>query len=105
MIALACSIGPRVHEITRLRLTDIRPIKDQDPAHEITIIGKGNKQRLIAPVMRGGAARYLQAWLTVRGDRMRSTRATGWWTGIRILSRMRRTRCWKSGSHRPAWNL
>jgi len=29
MIALACSIGPGVHEITRLRLTDIRPIQDQ----------------------------------------------------------------------------
>ena len=84
MIAMAWSIGPRVHEITKLRMNDIKPIKDKEPAYEIRIIGKGNKQRPIAPVMRGGAARYLQAWLTVRGDRMRSTRATGWWTGIRI---------------------
>ena len=42
IIAMAWSIDPHVHEITRLRLTDIRSIQDKDPAYEIRIIGKGN---------------------------------------------------------------
>ena len=67
MIALAWSIGPRVHEIAKLRMADVRRVTGKEPVYEIRIIGKGNKERPITPVIRGGTARYLQDWLDIRG--------------------------------------
>src|SRR5271157_5767708 len=67
MFALAYSIGPRVHEVAGLKLKDVKLLKGEELIFQVRIIGKGNKERPVTPVLVGGAARYLQEWLLVRG--------------------------------------
>jgi site-specific recombinase XerD len=66
MFALAYSIGPRVHEVAGLKVTDVTLVKGDELMFEVRIIGKGNKERSVKPVLVGGAARYLHEWLLLR---------------------------------------
>jgi site-specific recombinase XerD len=68
MFALAYSTGPRVHEVAGLKVKDITSVKGDELMYEVRIIGKGNKERPVKPVLVGGAARYLHEWLLLRGD-------------------------------------
>jgi site-specific recombinase XerD len=63
MFALAYSIGPRVHEVAGLKVMDVTLVKGDELMYEVRIIGKGNKERPVKPVLVGGAARYLHEWL------------------------------------------
>ena len=67
MFALAYSIGPRVHEVAGLKVTDVTLVKGDELMYEVRIIGKGNKERPVKPVLVGGAAQYLHKWLLLRG--------------------------------------
>ena len=67
MFALAYSTGPRVHEVAGLNFKDIIPVKEGELMYKVRIIGKGNKERQVAPRLVGGAAQYMQEWLRVRG--------------------------------------
>jgi site-specific recombinase XerD len=67
MFALAYSTGPRVHEVAGLKVKDIISVKGDELMYEVRIIGKGNKERPVKPVLVGGAARYLHEWLLIRG--------------------------------------
>jgi site-specific recombinase XerD len=67
MFALAYATGPRVHEVAALSVKDVTPVKDDEFMYEVRIIGKGNKERPVKPVLLGGAARDLQEWLLLRG--------------------------------------
>jgi len=66
MIALANQIGPRVHEIAKLSLADIR--LQPGPQYEIQIIGKGNKSRPVKLTIVKNTALYLKDWLAIRGS-------------------------------------
>ena len=68
MFALAYSIGPRVHEVAGLKVKDVTLVKGDELMYEVRIIGKGNKERPVKPVLVGGAAQYLHEWLLLRGD-------------------------------------
>lgn len=68
MFALAYSIGPRVHEVAGLKVKDITLVKGDELTYEVRIIGKGNKERPVRPVLVGGAAQFLHEWLLLRGD-------------------------------------
>jgi site-specific recombinase XerD len=67
MFALAYSMGPRVHEVAGLKVKDITLVKGDELMYEVRIIGKGNKERSVKPVLVGGAAQYLHEWLLLRG--------------------------------------
>jgi len=67
MFALAYSIGPRVHEVAGLKVKDVTLVKGDELMYEVRIIGKGNKERPVKPVLVGGAAQYLYEWLLLRG--------------------------------------
>ena len=67
MFALAYSIGPRVHEVVGLKIKDVTLVKGDELMYEVRIIGKGNKERPVKPVLVGGAAQYLLEWLLLRG--------------------------------------
>ena len=67
MFALAYSIGPRVHEVAGLKVKDVTLVKGGELMYEVRIIGKGNKERSVKPVLVGGAAQYLHEWLLLRG--------------------------------------
>ena len=69
MLALAYALGPRVHEIARLTLADLRPVAGDEPAYAVRIIGKGDRQRPVTPTLTRGPALYLRDWLQVRGSR------------------------------------
>jgi len=56
MIALAWQIGSLVNEIAGLTLKDITPAEGTAPGYFVRIIGKGNKQRPVAPKLVGNAA-------------------------------------------------
>jgi site-specific recombinase XerD len=66
MFALAYSIGPRVHEVAGLKVKDVTLVKGDELMYEVRIIGKGNKERRVKPVLVGGAAQYLYEWLLFR---------------------------------------
>ena len=68
MFALAYSTGPRVHEVAGLKVKDITSVKGDELMYEVRIIGKGNKERPVKPVLVGGAAQFLHEWLLLRGD-------------------------------------
>jgi site-specific recombinase XerD len=69
MLAIGWRLGPRVSEIAGLSLKSISPLSaSPDPAYEIMIIGKGNKQRPAKLVLDQNAAIYLREWLDVRGS-------------------------------------
>jgi site-specific recombinase XerD len=68
MFALAYSTGPRVHEVAGLKVKDITSVKGDELMYEMRIIGKGNKERPVKPVLVGGAAQFLHEWLLLRGD-------------------------------------
>ena len=68
MFALAYSIGPRVHEVAGLKVKDVTLVKGDELMYEVRIIGKGNKERPVKPVLVGGAAQYLHEWLLLRGS-------------------------------------
>ena len=68
MFALAYSIGPRVHEVAGLKVADVTLVKGDELMYEVRIIGKGNKERPVKPVLVGGAAQYLHEWLLLRGN-------------------------------------
>jgi site-specific recombinase XerD len=67
MFALAYSIGSRVHEVAGLKVKDVTLVKGDELMYEVRIIGKGNKERPVKPVLVGGAAQYLHKWLLLRG--------------------------------------
>jgi site-specific recombinase XerD len=67
MFALAYSTGPRVHEVASLKVKDVTLVKGDELMYEVRIIGKGNKERSVKPVLIGGAAQYLHEWLLLRG--------------------------------------
>jgi len=68
MFALAYSTGPRVHEVAGLKVKDVTSVKGDELMYEVRIIGKGNKERPVKPVLVGGAAQYLHEWLFLRGS-------------------------------------
>jgi site-specific recombinase XerD len=68
MFALAYSTGPRVHEVAGLKVKDVNSVKGDELMYEVRIIGKGNKERPVKPVLVGGAAQYLHEWLLLRGS-------------------------------------
>ena len=68
MFALAYSTGPRVHEVAGLKVNDVTLVKGEELMYEVRIIGKGNKERPVKPVLVGGAAQYLHEWLLLRGN-------------------------------------
>jgi len=68
MFTLAYSIGPRVHEVAGLKVKDVNLLKGDELMYEVRIIGKGNKERPVKPVLVGGAAQFLREWLLVRGE-------------------------------------
>ena len=68
MFALAYSTGPRVHEVAGLKVKDVTLVKGDELMYEVRIIGKGNKERPVKPVLVGGAAQYLHEWLLLRGS-------------------------------------
>jgi len=68
MFALAYSTGPRVHEVAGLKVKDVISVKGDELIYEVRIIGKGNKERPVKPVLVGGAAQFLNEWLSLRGD-------------------------------------
>jgi len=68
MIALAYSTGPRVHEVAGLKVRDVTLVKGDELMYEVRIIGKGNKERPVKPVLVGGAAQYLHEWLLLLGS-------------------------------------
>ena len=68
MFALAYSTGPRVHEVAGLKVRDVTSVKGDELMYEVRIIGKGNKERPVKPVLVGGAAQYLHEWLLLRGS-------------------------------------
>ena len=68
MFALAYSTGPRVHEVAGLKVKDVTSVKGDELIYEVRIIGKGNKERPVKPVLVGGAAQFLHEWLLLRGD-------------------------------------
>jgi site-specific recombinase XerD len=68
MFALAYSIGPRVHEVAGLKLKDVKVLAGPALMYHVRIIGKGNKERQVTPLLTGGAAHYLKDWLDVRGN-------------------------------------
>ena len=66
MFALAYSTGPRVHEVAGLKVRDVTSVKGDELMYEVRIIGKGNKERPVKPVLVGGSAQYLLEWLLLR---------------------------------------
>ena len=68
MFAMAYSTGPRVHEVAGLKVKDVTSVKGDELIYEVRIIGKGNKERPVKPVLVGGAAQFLHEWLLLRGD-------------------------------------
>lgn len=68
MFALAYSTGPCVHEVAGLNVNDVTLVKGDELMYEVRIIGKGNKERSVKPVLVGGAAQYLHEWLLTRGN-------------------------------------
>jgi len=68
MFTLAYSIGPRVHEVAGLKLKDVKVLAGPALMYHVRIIGKGNKERQVTPLLTGGAAHYLKDWLDVRGN-------------------------------------
>jgi site-specific recombinase XerD len=69
MFALAYSMGPRVHEVAVLKVKDVTLVKGDELMYEGRIIGIGNKERSVKPVLVGGAVQYLHEWLLLRGTR------------------------------------
>jgi site-specific recombinase XerD len=55
MFALAYSTGPRVHEVAGITVKDVALVKGDELMYELRIIGKGNKERPVKPVLVGGA--------------------------------------------------
>jgi len=51
MFALAYSTGPRVHEVAGLKVKDVTSVKGEELMYEVRIIGKGNKERPVKPVL------------------------------------------------------
>jgi site-specific recombinase XerC len=69
MLAIGWRLGPRVSEIAGLSLKSITPLPlSSEPAYEIMIIGKGNKQRPAKLILDQNAGIYLREWLELRGD-------------------------------------
>jgi site-specific recombinase XerD len=67
MIAVAVAAGPRVHELTDIRMSDVKLQTDSDGSgYVITVIGKGNKEADL--YVEGFGAKYLADWLALRGD-------------------------------------
>jgi site-specific recombinase XerD len=69
MLAIGWRLGPRVSEIAGLSLKSITPLPiSPEPAYEIMIIGKGNKQRPAKLILDQNEAIYLREWLELRGS-------------------------------------
>lgn len=63
MIAMAAKTGARREELASIQLSDMTKTAD---GYEITVIGKGNKERVL--FVDNGALKALADWLTVRGE-------------------------------------
>jgi site-specific recombinase XerD len=69
MLAIGWRLGPRVSEIAGLSLKSITPLPlSPEPAYEIMIIGKGNKQRPAKLILDQNAGIYLREWLEMRSS-------------------------------------
>jgi site-specific recombinase XerD len=54
--------------VAGLKINDVTLVKGDELMYEVRIIGKGNKERPVKPVLVGGAAQYLHEWLFLRGS-------------------------------------
>jgi site-specific recombinase XerD len=53
--------------VAGLKVNDVTLVKGDELMYEVHIIGKGNKEHPVKPVLVGGAAQYLYEWLLLRG--------------------------------------